>query len=404
MITLKQFTLFLISILFSSYAIAQSINLTEKAEISILTIGPGNYLYDKFGHSAIRVKDKNIGIDMVFNYGTYDFNTPNFYSKFARGKLLYSLSLSDFTDFFQYYRKEDRWITEQLLNLNNNQKKAVFQLLMENAKPENREYLYDFTYDNCATRIRDILSLALEDKIDFPTTQTNTSFRDLIQENLHSNTWGSIGIQLALGASMDRHISRLEQQFLPNYVLKANTETHIKNNNKGWFPLVKETNYLNKQKKIKKSSFSITSPWVIFSILGALLFISVWRDKRNENRTKYVDITIFTITGVIGLILIFLWFGTDHQATKFNYNILWAFPLNIFFIKTISSNNYNKRIIQFINLLRILLFLMFFHWVTGVQKFPIPILPLLIGLLIRYNYLVNFYTKKSDKTSINTYL
>src|SRR5699024_4853583 len=193
MITLKQFTLFLISILFSSYAIAQSINLTEKAEISILTIGPGNYLYDKFGHSAIRVRDKNIGIDMVFNYGTYDFNTPNFYSKFARGKLLYSLSLSDFTDFFQYYRKEDRWITEQLLNLNNNQKKAVFQLLMENAKPENREYLYDFTYDNCATRIRDILSLALEDKIDFPTTQTNTSFRDLIQENLHSNTWGSIG-------------------------------------------------------------------------------------------------------------------------------------------------------------------------------------------------------------------
>src|SRR5699024_10928424 len=136
----------------------------------------------------------------------------------------------------------------------------------------------------------------------------------------------------------------LEQQFLPNYVLKANTETHIKNNNKGWFPLVKETNYLNKQKKIKKSSFSITSPWVIFSILGALLFISVWRDKRNENRTKYVDITIFTITGVIGLILVFLWFGTDHQATKFNYNILWAFPLNIFFIKTISSNNYNKRI------------------------------------------------------------
>lgn len=404
MITLKQFTLFLISILFSSYAIAQSINLTEKAEISILTIGPGNYLYDKFGHSAIRVRDKNIGIDMVFNYGTYDFNTPNFYSKFARGKLLYSLSLSDFTDFFQYYRKEDRWITEQLLNLNNNQKKAVFQLLMENAKPENREYLYDFTYDNCATRIRDILSLALEDKIDFPTTPTNTSFRDLIQENLHSNTWGSIGIQLALGASMDRHISRLEQQFLPNYVLKANTETHIKNNNKGWFPLVKETNYLNKQKKSKKSSFSITSPWVIFSILGALLFISVWRDKRNENRTKYVDITIFTITGVIGLILVFLWFGTDHQATKFNYNILWAFPLNIFFIKTISSNNYNKRIIQFINLLRILLFLMFFHWVTGVQKFPIPILPLLIGLLIRYNYLVNFYTKKSDKTSINTYL
>src|SRR5699024_3295720 len=131
---------------------------------------------------------------------------------------------------------------------------------------------------------------------------------------------------------------------------------------KGWFPLVKETNYLNKQKKIKKSSFSITSPWVIFSILGALLFISVWRDKRNENRTKYVDITIFTITGVIGLILVFLLFGTDHQATKFNYNILWAFPLNIFFIKTISSNNYNKRIIQFINLLRILLFLMFFHW------------------------------------------
>lgn len=383
--------LFFTTTVFSSYS--QNRSLSAKAEISILTIGAGDYLYDKFGHSAIRVQDENSNLDIVFNYGTYDFNTPNFYTKFAQGKLLYSLSVSDYEPFFQHYKAEDRWITEQILNLNTSQKKEVFDLLLENTKPENREYLYDFTHDNCATKIRDVLSVALGNNLKYNTDlKDKKSFRKLIQENLHHNTWGSVGIDIALGAPIDREASKLEQQFLPNYVQDADADAKVKTDNGAWEPLVKETKKLYEQQEDKKaSSFFLTSPWVIFSVLGVGLIFFSFRDVIRKSRTKSIDITVFIITGIIGVIIALLWFATEHPATKLNYNILWAFPISLLFIRAIAKDQYHKRLVHYLNLLSILIALVFFHWITGVQKYPHPILPLLIGLLIRYRYLVTFY-------------
>lgn len=377
--------------IFASFSQTQS--LSGDAQISVLTIGPGNYLYDKFGHSAIRVADRNTNLDLVFNYGTYDFNTPNFYTKFAQGKLLYSLSVSDFNSFFQYYKAEDRWVTEQILNLSVDEKKEVFGLLVENTKPENREYLYDFTHDNCATRIRDILSLALGDKLTYNTDlEQEKSFRKLIQENLYQNSWGSLGIDLALGASIDRAASKLEQQFLPNYVLDADAEAKVLKNDGSWEPLVKETKSLYEQQEEKKEAgLLLLSPWVVLSALGLGLIAVSIRDIIRKKRTKSVDIGIFIVTSLIGIIISLLWFATDHPGTKLNYNILWAFPISIFFILAITKDQYNKRLVHYLNLLSILIFLLFFHWITGVQKYPYPIIGLLIGLLIRYRYLVKFY-------------
>lgn len=383
--------LFFTTTFLSSFS--QTRSLSGDAEISILTIGAGSYLYDKFGHSAIRVQDENSNLDIVFNYGTYDFNTPNFYTKFAQGKLLYSLSVSDFESFFQHYKSEDRWITEQVLNLNVAQTKEVFDLLVENTKPENRDYLYDFTHDNCATKIRDVLSLALGNNLEYNTDlEKNKSFRELIQENLHHNTWGSVGIDLALGAPIDRDASKLEQQFLPDYVQYADAEAKVKINSGTWEPLVKETKKLYEQQEEKKSSsFFLTSPWVVFSTLGIALIVFSFRDVIRKERTKSIDITVFASTGVIGVVVALLWFATEHPATKLNYNILWAFPISLLFIRSIAKDQYNKRLVHYLNLLSILIALVFFHWITGVQKYPHPILPLLIGLLIRYRYLVTFY-------------
>lgn len=383
--------LFFTTTFFSSFS--QTRSLSGDAEISILTMGPGNYLYDKFGHSAIRVLDKEKNIDAVFNYGTYDFNTPNFYTKFAQGRLMYSLSVSDFDSFFQHYKSEDRWITEQVLNLSIDQTKEVFDLLVENTKPENKEYLYDFTHDNCATKIRDVLSSALGNNLEYNTMlEKEKSFRELIQENLHHNTWGSVGIDLALGAPIDRDASKLEQQFLPDYVLDADAEAKVKISSGDWEPLVKETKKLYEQQKYKKESgFILISPWVVFSILGVGLIVLSFRDVIRKKRTKSIDITVFIFTGIIGLFIALLWFATEHPATKLNYNILWAFPISLLFIRSITKDQYNKRLVHYLNLLSILIALLFFHWITGVQKYPHPILPLLIGLLIRYRYLVTFY-------------
>lgn len=401
---MRNFLLLLIFTLLTTLTHSQTLTLSGDADISIITLGPGNYLYDKFGHSAIRVKDENSDLDLVFNYGTYDFNTPGFYTKFVQGKLLYSLSVSDYESFYHYYKSEDRWIIEQVLNLNVTQKKEVFDLLVENIKPENRKYLYDFIYDNCATKIRDVFSMALGNDLKYNTElEEEKSFRELVQENLHHNTWGSVGIDLALGAPTDRIASKLEQQFLPDYVLEADAKAKVRASSGEWQPFVKETITIYEQQKEKKETgFFLFSPWVVFSIIGIGLIALSVRDVIRKKRTKSVDIIIFILTGIIGVVISILWFASDHYATKLNYNILWAFPLSLLFIRAITKNKYHKRLVHYIILLSILIVLLFFHWITGVQRYPLPILPLLIGLLIRYRYLVTFYKNMERKQAINS--
>ncbi len=122
--------------------------------MSVITCGPGtDELYASFGHSAFRVLDRENKIDRVYNYGTFDFNTPNFYGKFAQGKLLYQLSAYNFGNFLKSYHRENRWVKGQVLDLDVNQVQKVFDFLEENAKPENRSYNYDFFYDNCSTKL-----------------------------------------------------------------------------------------------------------------------------------------------------------------------------------------------------------------------------------------------------------
>ena len=170
---------------------AQEIILTENAEVSILTIGPGTQLNDSFGHSAYRIKDESLGIDIVYNYGVFDFNTQNFYIKFARGKLLYKIVANHYETFYNSYVHQNRWVKEQILSLSYSEKQAMFDFLQNNAKPENRDYKYDFFYDNCATKIRDVLIKVLGNKLEYNDDYITESysFRELIQQNLNSNTW-----------------------------------------------------------------------------------------------------------------------------------------------------------------------------------------------------------------------
>ena len=241
--------LYHILILFFSFFIvlptkitAQEIILSETAELSILTMGPGNDLNDSFGHSAFRVKDTTQNIDVVYNYGVYDFNTPNFYLKFAQGKLLYTLGRNNFTPFYNYYSKQNRWIKEQVLNLNPSEKKDLFNFLQNNFKPENRTYKYDFFFDNCATKIRDVLATVLKGKISYQDGFESSSytFRELIQKNVDWNTWGSFGMDIAIGALVDLKATYWEYQFLPEYVFKATDKAKL-NRGQEDISLVKKT-------------------------------------------------------------------------------------------------------------------------------------------------------------------
>lgn len=391
---MKKTVLFLFLLLASKLTYAQQNILSEQAEMSVLTIGPGTSLNDSFGHSAFRIKDPVKGIDVVFNYGVYDFNTPHFYTKFAQGKLNYLMGLNYYEDFFEAYTSQNRSIKEQVLNLSQTEKQKLFNYLLNNYKPENRAYLYDFFYDNCATKMRDVLQNVLNNAIVFnkPQDFQPKTFRTLIQENLYKNSWGSLGIDVALGSVIDKKTSAGEEMFLPENIHKFFEIARIKNTNK---PLVKENKVLYKAVPMPKPTNFFTSPLVVFGIIGLFILYITYTDFKKHTRSRWLDVTLFSITGLVGVLILLLWFATDHKGTHQNYNLLWAFVLNIFVMGQVVRVNPSAWFVRYLKFLVILLCLLTFHWIVGVQVFAIGLIPLLIALLVRYVFLIGFYKADS---------
>ena len=393
----KQYLIFLLFLFVGFFGNAQGVQLSEKAEISILTIGPGDNLNDSFGHSAFRIKDTKLNIDVVFNYGTYNFNTPNFYLKFVRGKLLYKIDSNNFKPFYDYYVKQNRTIIEQQLNLTKPEKQELFNFLLINIKPENHEYLYDFLFDNCATRIRDVLVTVLGAKLkykDEPLEEKPYTFRKLIQKNVYWNSWGSFGMDIAIGAVVDQNATVWQYQFLPNYVMRAANSASI--TNKGVTKkLVKSNSSIYEAKSYRGKSNFFTSPLFVLGLFGLLILYITYTDFKTNKRTRYLDASIFLITGVIGLFLLLLWMATDHSTTKNNYNLLWAFPLSLVFIATILKKIPPLWLGKYIYFLLLMLVLLCIHWLTSVQEFALALIPLLIALFIRYLFLISYFKRNS---------
>ena len=193
---LKRLGLFVLSLFWYGFLLGQSFG--PNTEVSLITVGPGSDLYSKFGHSAIRLNDPDQNLDIAYNYGTFDFNTPNFYPKFVRGKLDYILSVDPTKPLLRYYFRTGREVIEQKLLLSPSEVQYLADFLAENYKPENRTYQYDFFYDNCATRIRDVLedtrpSLQLEEH-----SSSKKVYRDLLIEKLQGDPLILLGINLIL--------------------------------------------------------------------------------------------------------------------------------------------------------------------------------------------------------------
>jgi len=396
---LKVIYTFLFSILLGLISTnAQEISLSENAEVSILTIGPGQQLYDSFGHNAFRIKDPSLNIDVVYNYGTYDFDTPNFYLKFAQGKLMYQLAYNNYKPFYNYYVRQNRWVKEQILNLTPSEKQAMFDYLLNNAKPENKDYLYDFLFDNCATRIRDVLVTVLGDDLIYYDDYINEeyTFRQLIQKNVYWNSWGSFGMDLAIGAVVDQNATAWQYQFLPQYVFEAAAIATLQKD-KTQRNLVKKTNFIFENTKNDSNGNFFLSPLFIFGIIGLLILFITYKDSKNKTRSRYLDGAIFLVTGLIGILILLLWLATEHSTTAHNYNLLWAFPLSLIFMGSISKKKPKKWMRKYVFFLVLLLALLCIHWITGVQVFPYGLLPLLIVLVIRHIYLLKFLSLHGNK-------
>lgn len=295
--------------------------LSPESEISLLTCGPGEELYATFGHSAIRVNDTTQNIDMVFNYGMFNFNDPNFYSNFVRGKLNYMLGIQPFKNFIFEYRMDERWVYEQILNLTVEERQALFDFLSHNSKPENRYYLYDFLFDNCSSRIRDVLNSVFPNQIIFPDAYNavvgEPTFRDLLHLYLNKSPWTKLGIDILLGKRVDRVAAASEYMFLPDFLLEAFGKATINSQ-----PLVTQSGYLYQSNETMPTTKALLSPLLIFTAL--LVFVIVLYILKVQLR--WIIFFIFFIVGLLGILLLFMWVGTDHYVTKYNLNLLWAIP------------------------------------------------------------------------------
>jgi hypothetical protein len=410
--------LFLVCCLFLlQTAVSQSIPLSDQAEISLFTIGKGAELYDSFGHTAIRVKDPENRIDAVYNYGGFDFDTPNFYLKFAQGKLLYTLSRNpNYQRFLANYKAQNRSITEQVLQLTPAQKQQVFNYLEENYKPENRKYLYDFFYDNCATRPNEVFQQSIGGSLEMSYAHQTPSLthRQLIHQYLDTNSWGSLGIDIALGAVIDRPATPQEYLFLPDEVMQAFAKARLgdsqslpaqqdsatANSPTTTLPLVKKTKKIyTPERPIDTRPPFLLSPLFILGLLSVLLIIKTYRDFKRKAAISGLDTAIMIVLGILGVLLLLLWFATDHTATKWNYNLLWAFPFHLIAAVVVAKKNPPQWIYPYMKLTIILLVLLVLHWVIGTQRFAPTLIPILLALGMRYVFIIRRLKDIRDSTT-----
>ncbi|MEK6154878.1 DUF4105 domain-containing protein [Flavobacteriaceae bacterium 3-367] len=367
--------------------------LSDKAQISVLSCGAGSDLYTTFGHSAFRVQDADLGIDVVYNYGTFNFDPPGFYVDFARGKLIYRLSRQRLDNFLFDYEMENRWVKEQLLDLTTTEKNALFQFLENNYSPENREYQYDFFYDNCASKIRDVLQEVLGNRLVFDESYLENpyTFRELIHQNLSTNSWSAFGIDLALGCVIDKKASASEHLFLPNYVLLQLGHASLDQR-----PLVLRQRTVLDKAPLKNGDYFLSGPLFWFILLLLFVIVISYIDYRNNVRSRWLDFFLFFLTGIIGILICFLWFLTDHTATVGNFNILWAFPGNLVLAFYFAKHKpFPSWIPKYFLVLPALLVLTLFIWVIKFQVFSVLIIPLLLTLGLRYLLLAHqFHVSK----------
>ena len=387
------FLFFLVTTFFTGFS---QNTLSEKATISVITCGSGSELYSTFGHSAFRIHDPLTGLDKIYNYGTFDFNAPNFYLNFVKGKLTYQLSTTKFHYFLREYQYENRWVKAQVLNLNQQEIQEVYSFLENNAKPENRDYQYDFFFDNCSTKIEEVLKTVLKDKIEFSNShiQSTKTHRDLISDYTENQAWGKFGIDLALGSVIDRAATKDEYKFLPDYIFLAFENATIRTNSKR-VPLVKaELVILENVPNHKIASIFSPTPFLVLLLLSLLIVWITYKNYKKGNRTKYLDFFLLFSTGIIGIVVLLLWFATSHTATYKNLNFLWAFAPNTIVAFYILKKNLPNWIQLYLKLLVALLILTFAVWIFKIQVFNIAFLPLLIALLIRYVYLIRLNLMK----------
>jgi len=308
-------------------------------EIYLLTCHPGQEVYSIYGHSALRIVDKRINSDLVYNWGVFDFNTTHFVWKFAKGKLNYMLGVYDYESFLREYVAEKRSVYSQRIDLQPKEMNTLFLLLNENMKEENRTYRYDFFYDDCSTRIRDILERSTGNLLIYPPDETRIipTFRSLINQYQKVMPWLKTGINLVIGTPGDKKAYLRDRMFLPLDLQTGLSKATI-NRNGRMMPILGTPVPLLEFDRPDFSQKFYTDPLLVL-IFVFIVIIWLSASLKSEKSIKALDTAIFLFFSVLALCMIFFNFITNHEQTKWNLNMVW---LNPFIILCFTSIIFSK--------------------------------------------------------------
>ena len=344
-----------------------AIPLSDSARVSLITCAPGDELYSCFGHSAIRVTDFKQGFDFVFNYGTFDFEQPNFYLNFVRGHMIYMLGVDRFDEFRDQYMHEQRSIYEQELNLTTDDKRRVFDFLVNNAKEENRNYRYDFLFDNCSTRVRDVFEKNIARvKFDYSSFKEKKSFRDLINDYSMNALWAQFGMNLLIGLPVDRQASPAQMCFLPDYLSRA--FAHATVNGK---PLCGPTIEILKMPSMSAGTSFVDrlTPVVVFGLLLVFFLIIGLIEFKKRTHYYWLDYVFLFAIGLMGTLFFTIGNFTEHTTTQWDLNIIWALPTHLLMVFVLPFGKNKKWVLNYFLFSAIICMVMVVCWKIMPQKF-----------------------------------
>jgi hypothetical protein len=295
--------------------------------VSLLTYGPGEIYWQRFGHNAIRIHEPGRSLDHAFNFGFFSFEQESFLLRFVQGRMLYFAAAVPTEREIQAYRSEGREIREQQLDLTPDEYLRLRDHLLWHVQPENREYLYDYYLDNCSTRLRDALDLALDGALRdrFAGDPAGQTFRDHTRRSTAEDYWYQLGLQLALGRPVDRPIDRWREAFLPAELARLVTQTQRPGAG-GSRPLVTGDRILYPGLPAPPATPAELWPRYLAPALALVLLGWLLRNRAEGRLTEALTLAWLMTSGSLGLLLIAVWLFTDHGATHPNLNLLLLMP------------------------------------------------------------------------------
>lgn len=308
--------------------------ISDNAEYYLLTCDPGDEVYEKFGHSGIRVKDGEW--DITFNWGLFSFEEPNFIGKFVLGETDYMMGYCQTEMFLSEYRERGSAVHQHQLNLSQQQKSNLWKAISENWKVENRVYRYNFIYDNCATRIYEIIMNAIDkDEIEnFYADAPYGTYRDIVNGYTGTDSWISLGINLVFGSEADKRISYKEATTFPLEMMMLMEGVEKKEYIDGYDvkePLLgKEVILFNGDKLFKKNVIGTTGKEFLLFMIPMLisLVLLVYFIRVHGHYYKIPTLVLLWLSVALSILIVFLSVFSSHPLVHDNYNLLWCNPLN----------------------------------------------------------------------------